>query len=204
MNRIIRCISIIVPLIVMASGCSTMRTEKSADTFPALAANQPYQVRVRSGHSIMDRIIYESASLEFGRYLAISETDAYKGTIEIIFAGGTWGSTFLDSTSDFSTSSVPGNAWYTGNGYIGLSADDSADASSSASLNADIAEKTTMRVTMKDSHAERLWTADYKYKRDLEMSGFSTDTEEKVARLCIKRIVEKLTDDFPTIGASKR
>jgi hypothetical protein len=151
----------------------------------------------------MDRIIYESASLEFGRYLAISETDSYKGTIEIIFAGS-WGSTFLDSTSDFSTSSVPGNAWYIGNGYIGLSGGDSADESSSASLNADIAEKTTMRVIMKDSHAERLWTADYKYKRDLEMSGFSTDTEEKVARLCIKRIVEKLTDDFPAIGASKR
>jgi hypothetical protein len=203
MNRIIRCFSIIVPLIVMASGCSTMRTEKSADTFPALAANQPYQVRVRSGHTIMDRIIYESASLEFGRYLAISETDSYKGAIEIIFAG-TWSSTFLDSTSDFSTSSVPGNAWYTGNDYIGLSGGDSEDESSSASANADIAEKTTMRVTVKDSHAERLWTADYKYKRDLELSGFSTDTEEKVARLCIKRIVEKLTDDFPAIGAPKR
>jgi hypothetical protein len=202
MHRIIRCFSIIVPLIVMVSSCSTMRTEKSADTFPALAANQPYQVRVRSGHTIMDRIIYESASLEFGKYLAISETDSYKGTIEIIFAGS-WGSTFLDSTSDFSTSSVPGNAWYTGNDYIGLSGGDSEDESSSASANADIAEKTTMRVTMKDSHAERLWTADYKYKRDLELSGFSTDTEEKVARLCIKRIVEKLTDDFPSIGASK-
>ena len=202
MNRIIRCISIIVPLIVMVSGCSTMRTEKSADTFPTLAANQPYQIRVRSGHPIMDRIIFESASLEFGRYLAISEADSYKGTLEIIFAGS-WGSTFLDSTSDFSTSSVPGNAWYTGNDYIGLSGGDSEDESSSASANADIAEKTTMRVTMKDSHAERLWTADYKYKRDLELSGFSTDTEEKVARLCIKRIVEKLTDDFPSIGASK-
>ena len=201
MNRIIRCFSIIVPLIVMVSSCSTMRTEKSADTFAALAANQPYQVRVRSGHSIMDRIIYDSAFLEFGRYLAIAETDAYKGTIEIIFAGGTWGSTFLDSTSDFSTSSVPGNAWYIGNGYIGLSGSDSADESGT---NADIAEKTTMHVSIKGSHAERLWTADYKYKRDLELSGLSTDTEEKVARLCIKRIVEKLTDDFPSIGASKR
>lgn len=203
MNRIIRCFSIIVPLIVMVSSCSTMRTEKSADTFSALADNQPYQVRVRSGHPIMDRIIYDSASLEFGRYLAISETDSYRGTIEIIFAGS-WGSTFLDSTSDFSTSSVSGNAWYTGNGYIGLSGSDSADESGSASANAAVAKKTTMHVTIKGSHAERLWTADYKYKRDLELSGFSTDTEEKVARLCIKRIVEKLTDDFPAIGASNR
>ena len=61
MNRMIRFLSITVFLLLMASSCSTMRTEKSADSYSALADNQPYQIRVRSGHSIMDRIIYETA-----------------------------------------------------------------------------------------------------------------------------------------------
>jgi hypothetical protein len=203
MNRMIRFISIIVPLIVMVSSCSTMRTEKSADSFSSLADNQPYQIRVRSGHSIMDRIIYESALLEFGKYLAISETDSYRGTIEIIFAG-TSDSSFLDSTTDFSTSSVAGNAWYIGTDYIRLSGSDSAHEAGSPSATTVMPEKSTMHVDIKGSHAKSLWTADYKYKRDLELSGFATDTEEKAARLCVKRIVEKLTDDFPAIRESTR
>jgi hypothetical protein len=196
MNRMIRLILIIVPLLVMVSSCSTMRTEKSADSFSTLADNQPYQMRVRSGHSIMDRIIYEAASLEFGKYLAISETNSYRGTIEIIFSG-TSGSSFLESTTDFSTSSVAGNAWYIGSGYIGLSGTDSEHETGSTSASTVMPEKSTMYVTIKGSQEERLWIADYKYKRDLELSAFTAATEEKGAKLCIKRIVKKLKDDFP-------
>ena len=203
MNRMTRLISIIVPVIVMVSSCSTMRTEKSADSFFSLVDNQPYQIRVRSGHSIMDKIIYESASLEFGKYLSISDRGSYRGTIEILFAG-TSGSSFLDSSTDFSTSSFSGDAWYTGTGYIGLSGSDSAQETGSTSASTVMPEKSTMYVNIKDSHAERLWTADYKYKRDLALSGFTADTLEKVAKLCIKRIVAKLKDDFPTVRESTR
>ena len=203
MNRMIRLSTIIVSVIVVVSSCSTMRTEKSADSFSTLADNQPYQIRVRSGHSIMDRIIYESASLEFGKHFSLSETDSYRGTIEIIFGGTSKGS-FLDATSDFSTSSVPRNAWYTGSGYIGLSGSDPADETDSTAESTIILEKSTIHITIKGSHTERLWIAAYKYKRDLELSGFITDTEEKVAKLCVKNIVKKLEKDFPAIMRLKR
>ena len=203
MNRLTRFISIIVPFIILVGACSTMRTEKSADSFSSLVDNQPYQIRVRSGHSIMDRIIYESASLEFGKHFSLSETDSYRGTIEIIFGGTSKGS-FLDSTSDFSTSSVPRNAWYTGSGYIGLSGSDPADETDSTAESTIKLEKNTIHITIKGSHTERLWIAAYKYKRDLELSGFITDTEEKVAKLCVKKIVEKLEKDYPAIMRLKR
>lgn len=199
MKRIIRLISIIVPCIVIASSCSTMRTEKGIDSVSTLVDNQPYQIRVRSGHSVMDRIIYESASIEFGRYLSISKTDSYRGIIEIIFAG-TQDSSFLDATTDFATSAVGGDAWYTGKGYIGLSGSNPTLETGDTSVSTDRPEKRTMRVHIKGAHAERLWTADYKYKGDLTASSLSPDTEEKAAKISIRKIAEKLKDDFPTIA----
>jgi hypothetical protein len=203
MNRIIKFFSIIVPFIVLASSCSTMRTEKGTDSFSTLVDNQPYQIRVRSGHSVMDRIIYESASIEFGKYLSISETDSYRGIIEIIYAG-TQDSSFLDATTDFATSSVGGDAWYTGSGYIGLSGSNPTLETGDTSASTDRPEKRTMRVHIKGAHAERLWTADYKYKGDLTVSSLSPDTEEKAAKISITKIAEQLKDDFPMITESTR
>jgi len=200
MNRMIRLMTIMLLFIILVGGCSTMKTEKGVESVSALVENQPYQIRVRSGHSIMDQIIYDFALLEFGKYLAVSKRDAYMGIIEIIFAG-TSGSSFLDSPSDFTTGSGIENAWYTGSGYIGLSGSDSTRETDSMAGSTSTQES-TMLVNIKGSQGERFWTADYKYKRDLELSGFTTDTEDKAAKLCIKRIVEKLKDDFPAISES--
>jgi len=203
MKRMIRLSMIIVFFIIVVGACSTMRTEKGADSFSSLADNQPYQMRVRSGHSIMDRIIYESALIEFGKYFTLSETDSYRGTIEIIFAGIS-DSSFLDSTTDFTTSSILGNAWYIGSGYIGLSGSDSKHETGSTSASTVMPEDSTMRINIKGSQEERLWTADYKYKGDLERSFYTSDTEEKAAKFCIKKIAGKLKDDFPAIKGSTR
>jgi len=203
MIHMIRLSTIIVLCIIVVGACSTMQTEKSAGNFSTLADNQPYQMRVRSGHSIMDRIIYETALIEFGKYFALSETNPYKGTIEIIFAGISDNS-FLDSTTDFTTSSILGNAWYTGSGYIGLSGMDSAQESGSTSPSTIMPDDTTMRINIKGTQAELLWTADYKYKSKLERSFYTSDTEEKAAKLCIKKIADKLKDDFPAITGSTR
>ena len=148
MKRMSRLISIIVPFIIMVSSCSTMRTEKGTDSFSTLVDNQPYQIRVRSGHSVMDKIIYESASREFGKYLSLSETDSYRGTIELIFAG-TLDSSFLDATTDFSTSSVGGDAWYTGKGYIGLSGSNPTLETGDTSASTDRPEKRKCAYTSK-------------------------------------------------------
>jgi hypothetical protein len=203
MNRMIPLSTIILICMIMVGACSTMHTEKSADSVFALTDNQPYQLRVRSGHSIMDRIIYETASIEFGKHLALSKTDSYRGTIEIIFAGIS-DISYLDSTTDFATSSVVGNAWYNGSGYIGLSGMNSAQETDSTAASTIISEDSTMRVNIKSAQKERLWTADYKYKGELERSIYTSDTEEKAAKHCIKKIADKLTSDFPAIKGSTR
>lgn len=202
MNRMIR-LSVIVSLtIIMASACSTMQTEKAADSFAALADNQPYQLRVRSGHSIMDRIIYVTASRQFGKYLSLSRADSYQGTIEIIFAG-TSEKSFLDSTTDFATSSLTGNAWYIGSEYIGLSGSDSAEGAGSSFENIDLPEKTTMLVNIKDPQGKGLWTGNYQYKGGSELTDLGT-TEEKIAKKGIKKIMEQLREDFPTMREATR
>ena len=199
MNRMIRFLSIIVFLLLMVSSCSTMRTEEGTGNFSSLADNQPYQIRVRSGHSIMDRVIYETALLEFGKYLTISKTDSYSGTIEIIFAGISDGS-FLDSTTDFTTSSVLGNAWYNGREYIELSRHETDSTAAGTSMPDD----STMRVNINSAHKERLWTADCKSKTELEQNIFTSDTEEKAVKRCMKKILKKLNSDFPSIKGSTR
>ena len=198
MNRIIRSISIIVTLIVMVSGCSTMQTTKSAESLSTLLDNQPYQMRVRSGHSIMDRVIYETASLAFGKYLAIADRDSYKGIIEIIFAGMS-DSSFLDSTTDSTTSSVLGNAWYIGTGYIGLSGSDPTRETGSTDTSTVMPEDNTMRINIKGSQGKRLWSADYKHK-----SIYTSDNEQKALKRAMKKIVEQLKEDFPAIRESTR
>ena len=203
MNRMIRSISIIVTLMVLVSGCATKLTTKSSTSFPTLLDNQPYQLRVRSGHSIRDRTIYETASFEFGKYLAISDSGSHRGVIEIIYVGMSEDS-FLDTTTDFTTSSVIGNAWYIGTGYIELPGSDATREGDSTSARTSIPEDITMRINIKGSQEEQLWTADYKHKTDFERAVFTTDTERKAAKLSIKKIVEKLKEDFPAIDKSTR
>jgi hypothetical protein len=142
----------------------------------------------------MDRVIYETALIEFGKYLTISKTNSYSGIIEIIFAGIS-DSSFLDSTTDFTTSSVLGNAWYNGREYIELSGHET----DSTAADTIMPDDSTMRVNIKGAHNERLWTADCKYKSELERTIATSDTEEKAAKHCIKKIADKLKDDFPAI-----
>ena len=151
----------------------------------------------------MDRIIYESASFEFGRYLAISDSGSYRGIIEIIYVGMSEDS-FLDSTADFTTSSVIGNAWYTGTGYIELPGSDATRERDSTSARSAMPDDVTMRINIKGSQEEQLWTADYKRKSDFERSVLISDTAQKAAKLGIKKIVEKLIEDFPAMGESTR
>jgi hypothetical protein len=196
MNRMIRLIPIIVTLMALVGGCSTLRTNKNTESVSTLLNNQPYQIRVRSGHSIMDRIIYETAAPEFSRHIAISDKGSYRGIIEIIYAGLS-DSSFLDATSDFATGSVLGNAWYTGTGYIGLSGSGTARDTGSGSTAARTAmpEDNTMRITIKSSQEEQLWTADYKHK-----SVYSSNNEQKALKRAMKKIVEQLQNDFPAIA----
>lgn len=50
----------------------------------------------------------------------------------------------------------------------------------------------TMIFCIRDLENRRMWTAGYNYKGEWELSGFSINTPDEAARLCLKRIVEEL------------
>ncbi|MBN1255198.1 MAG: hypothetical protein JXA50_08000 [Deltaproteobacteria bacterium] len=194
MNRMISAISIIAALMMLAGGCSTLKTNKNTESASTLLNNQPYQIRVRSGHFIMDRAIYETTAPEFSKYIAISDKGSYRGIIEIIYAG-TSDSSFLDATSDFTTGSVLANSWYTGTGYIGLSGGGTPRDTDSTVTRTAMPEDDTLRITIKSSQKKQLWTADYKNK-----SLSSSSHKQKALKRAIKKIVEQLKQDFPAIA----
>lgn len=53
-----------------------------------------------------------------------------------------------------------------------------------------------MLLTIKDHDGNRLWSADYSYKGGWEMSGWSVNTPDEAARLCLRRIHEKLKTEL--------
>ena len=194
MNRMISPISIIVALMILVGGCSTLKTNKNTENASTLLNNQPYQIRVRSGHFIMDRTIYETTAPEFSKYIAISDKGSYRGVIEIIYAGMS-DSSFLDATSNFTTGSVLANSWYTGTGYIGLSGGGTTRDTDSTVTRTAMPEDDTLRITIKDSQKKQLWTADYKNK-----SLSSSSHKQKALKRAIKKVLEQLQQDFPAIA----
>jgi hypothetical protein len=194
MNLMIRPISIMVALMILAGGCSTLKTSKYTESASSLLNNQPYQIRVRSGHFIMDRTIYETAAPEFNKYIAISDKGSYRGVIEIIYTGIS-DSSFLDAASNFTTGSVLANSWYTGTGYIGLSGGGTSQDTDSSAPPTAIPEDNTMRITIKSSQKRQLWTADYKNK-----SLSSSSRKQKALKRAMKKVLEQLQQDFPAIA----
>jgi hypothetical protein len=175
--------------------CSSMQTIRNAETISTLTDNQSYQLRVRSGNPTMDKLIYEFASLEFSQLVPIVESDSYTGTLEIIFTSQAEAS-FMSSTTGFATSTGYGNAWYTGSGYLGMSGSATTVGSGITSGGTFTWQNSTMFAVLKDGNGKRRWIADYKYKGGWEMSGWTVNTADEAARLCIKRLAKRFSEDF--------
>jgi len=173
-----------------------MRTYKGVENLGTIITNQAYQLRVRTGNSTMDSLTYEFALIEFGKYLPISEKEPYTGTIEIIFTS-TSQSSFVGSSTAFTTGSGYADMWYTGSGYIGVTGGGAAVGTSISSGSTFTWQNSTMFVWIKNLEGKRLWTADYNYKGGMEMSGFWVNTADEAARLCIKRLVNRFENEFP-------
>jgi hypothetical protein len=189
-------------LFLALNACSSMQTYSSFQDAQTIVKNQSYQVRVRTGNEVMDKLIYEFAYLEFGKYLPIAEQGSFTGTVDIIFASSSE-SAFVGSSAGYATTIGYVNGWYTGTGYVGATGTASTVSSGISSGGTFTWQNSTMLVILKDSEGRRLWSADYKYKGGWEMSGWSVNTPQEAARLCVQRVAEKLKQDL-TSGNNNR
>ena len=175
--------------------CSSMQTYSNFQDTQMIVKNQSYQVRVRTGNEVMDRIVYEFAYLEFGKYLPIAEKGSFTGTVDITFSSSSE-SAFIGSSVAYATTTGYVDGWYTGTGYVGVTGNASTVSSGVSGGGTLTWQNSTMIVILKDGDSKRLWSADYKYKGGWEMSGWSVNTPQEAARLCVQRVAEKLGQDL--------
>jgi hypothetical protein len=157
-----------------------------------------YSVLVRTGHPGMDKIVYEIAVMELGQLLHINEREDQidqNGRIEITFAS-TSQSAFLASSTTVGSVNATATGWYNGNGYWGGTGYASGTSSTIASGTTFTWQNSTMLMTLRDNSGTRLWNADYNYKGGWEMSGWSVNTADEAARLCIKRLKKRMESDL--------
>jgi hypothetical protein len=181
--------------ILLMTACSTMETTRPPTVSSATLKDQTYQVRVRSGNEVMDQILFEQAVLQVGKLLNVAETatDA-SGYIDITFASSSQ-STFVGTSSGYATTSGYANGWYTGN-TASVSAGAVTRSTSVSAVTSFTWQNSTMIFVLKDHSGKRLWSADYEYKGGWELSGFSVNTPQEAAKLCIHRITAKLATDL--------
>jgi hypothetical protein len=157
-----------------------------------------YSVLVRTGNPVMDKIVYEIAVMEFGRLLDINESENQidqNGRLEFTFAS-TSQSAFIGSSSTVGSAKAAATGWYDGNGYWRGTGYASGTSTTIASGTAFTWQNSTMLMSVRDSNGTRLWTADYNYKGGWEMSGWSVNTADEAARLCIKRLEMRMESDL--------
>jgi hypothetical protein len=143
----------------------------------------------------MDKLVYEMAFLQFGDVLPLREQEPYTGVMEVTFASSDQ-SAFVGSSSTVGSATAYGSGWYSGSGYTGGTATVIGSSSTVSSGGTFTWQNSTMVIVLKRSDGQRIWTADYNYKGGWEMSGFSVNTPDEAARLVIKRLKNKLKNDF--------
>jgi hypothetical protein len=182
---------------IVLCGCSTVRTQ-IAPLAPQQVSRGKYSILVRTGNPGMDKIVREVAVMEFGQLLNVNENEAQRdqsGKLEITFQSASDGG-LLGSPSMINPADATAAGWYDGEGYwggTGYSRGTSSDIPSGAMLNW---QNSTMLITLKDAGGTRLWTADYEYKGDSDISGFWVNSADGAARLCVKRLKARMRKDL--------
>ena len=177
------------------AGCSTVQTQRGTDPLSMIQQNDRFQLFVRTGNEVMDKLLYELAYQQFSDVLPLREKEPFTGVIEIAFAS-TDQSGFVGSSSTFSSAKAHGSGWYTRSGYVGGTAYATGTSSTIGSGSSFTWQNSTMLIVIKRSDGDRIWTADYNYKGGWEMSGWVVNTPEEAARLVLKRLKEKFKSDF--------
>lgn len=186
---------VIASLVIAFTGCSSVQTQKAQVSLTALKSSERLQLMVRTGSTVMDKLVYEMAYQQFGGLLPIKEREPYTGVMEITFVSSDQ-SAFVGASSTVGSATAYGSGWYTGSGYVGGVATATGNATTISSGGAFTWQNSTMLIVLKKSDGERIWTADYNYKGGFEMSSFVVNTPDEAARLVLKRLKEKFESDF--------
>ena len=182
-------------LALVLTGCSSVQTQKAGTSLSTLQSSERFQLLVRTGNPVMDKIVYEMAFQQFGDVLPLREQEPFTGVMEITFASSdqSW---FVGSSSTVGSATAYGSGWYSHSGYIGGTATITGSSSTVSSGGAFTWQNSTMLIVLKKSDGERIWTADYSYKGGWEPSGWVVNTPDEAARLVIKRLKNKFKNDF--------
>lgn len=179
---------------LLLTGCSTVETSKPATSLATIRNAQRYQLLVRTGNAVLDKLVYEFAYAQFDDVLPLREKEPYTGTMEITFVSSSQ-SAFIGSSISTVSGRGSGSGWYTAGGYVGGASVTGTAASVTTGTMLEW-QNSTMIIVLKAVDGERLWTADYNYKGGWEFSGFVVNTPDEAARLVLKRLKEKFKSDF--------
>ncbi|HED16327.1 MAG TPA: hypothetical protein ENI64_05885 [Gammaproteobacteria bacterium] len=182
-------------LALILSSCSSVKTNKASVSLASINESESFQVLVRTGSPLMDKLVYEIVFLNFSDVLPLKEKEPFSGVMEITFVS-TDQSTFVGSSNTVGNATAYGSGWYSGNGYAGGSATISGSSTTLSSGGSITWQNSTMLIVLKKANGERLWVADYNYKGGWEMSGWSVNTPDEAARLVVARLREKFQEDF--------
>ena len=183
-------------------------TRKQAPNLSSVTAHKTYQVRVKTGNLVMDKIAFEFAHDAFGKYLVLSREEPYTGYIDITFTSSlqtpftwpsliNWAYPFRWSKPEYQTNVAYGNAWYTGNDKIGTKGISQFTETGINPDNALTWHNGKISVTLKDMEKRKLWSADYEYKGGWNPTrAFYIYSAEGAVKQCILAILEKFETDY--------
>ncbi len=187
-------------------GCSSMEVARTPAT--AEIPKHQYRVYVHTGDGTMDQIVWNQASMQLGKVLNVVDAagSGQAGAVEITFTS-TSQNAFIGSSSATATTYSSGQGWYSGtatrygntttlNGQIQTAGTSTTYATGTSTVMPLTWQNSTMFVTVKAPDGSRLWQTQYHYKGGWELSGWSVNTADEAANLCLKRISRKLKADL--------
>jgi hypothetical protein len=177
------------------TGCSTLSVNSNFNQAQDVVKDKVYQLRVQTRDETMDKLVYNFAFREFGKYISISETGPYSGTIDVLLFK-TSEYSFLGPRSIFSTVTGYADMWYTNGGYTGKD-NNIYTIGEDKGYNEEFSwQNTTVLVTIRDNDRKKLWAGEYIYRFDTETPQWFVNTASEIAETCIKRIGVRMRHDL--------
>jgi hypothetical protein len=185
-------------IIFNLSNCSTISINKQAANLSSITVNKTYQVRVRSGNLAMDKLIFKTASAEFGKYLRMHGEEPFNTVIDIVFMSKSRKG-FAGASNGYVNNVLYGNSWYTGSETFGYQSMDTEIASGGPFT----WQNSTMIVTIKELEGKVLWDALYNYKGDIELSRLYVSTADEAAMASLVTIIKLFEKDFIIVPSAE-
>jgi len=196
-SKVMKYLKLLIAFVIILNfgNCSTMSVNKQAANLSSITVNKTYQVRVRSGNLAMDKLIYEFASAELGKYLRMDNSEPFNSFIDIEFLSKSKKG-FSGITAGYVNNVFYGNSWYTGNETPGLSNVYRSTGTEITPGESFTWQNSTMVVTIQDMESKILWKAHYNYKGGSEFAWLYVNTADEAARISLDRIIKQFEKDF--------